>query len=67
MWVLNRDVKKEEQFLPRATQLSLTVSYVQAGSREMSPATAGLVIIVTVVKIVIVLVKFHGLEVYSIP
>ena len=33
----------------------------------MSPATAGLVIIVTVVKIVIVLVKFHGLEVYSIP
>lgn len=33
----------------------------------MSPATAGLVIIVTVVKIVIELVKFHGLEVYSIP
>ena len=33
----------------------------------MSPATAGLVIIVTVVKIVIVLVKFHGLEVYAIP
>lgn len=25
MWVLNRDVEKEEQFVPRATQLSLTV------------------------------------------
>ena len=70
--MLNRDVKTEEPLVfvndkGHTASFGCSPMYRQAAVKCPLQLGAGLVIIATVVKIVILLVKFHGLEIYSIP